>query len=129
MLGRRWGNVLGAGLVAALAGCTSSLFVQQRMSREIGCPESSITVTELGAGGYRAEGCGQSLTYVCAGPPASPTCVKEGSAGAGATLQAADDQQRAQQRAAEQQQTRPYQPPTPPPAAVAPLTEAPEGGT
>jgi len=46
-----------------LAGCTSRLRV--RAANEFGCPESQVTVEGIGAGGYRATGCGQSAVYVC----------------------------------------------------------------
>jgi hypothetical protein len=116
MLERRWGSVLGAGVAIACAACATTA-VQQRMAREIGCPESSVTVTSLGAGGYRAEGCGQSVVYVCAGSGSAFTCVKDGTPGSGAALQAVQGEQSTSQRAAGTQPGA-VQPPIPPPAPV-----------
>jgi hypothetical protein len=37
----------------------------QRAQRELRCPFADLTVERLGAGGYRVEGCAQTITYLC----------------------------------------------------------------
>lgn len=64
-------------LVAALclgSGCTRSdlVAVQTRYANEFSCPYESVVVRSLGAGGYRASGCGRQAMYECIRGPVGP---------------------------------------------------------
>ncbi len=55
---------------AAIVGCGGSVLpasevVKVRASREFECPETKVTVSELGGRAYRAKACGTTQIYVC----------------------------------------------------------------
>lgn len=53
-------------LCAVTSGCVNPATpVQRRFSIEARCPVEEVRVIPLGAGGYRATGCGQRASYVC----------------------------------------------------------------
>ncbi|HMR04150.1 MAG TPA: hypothetical protein PKA88_00165 [Polyangiaceae bacterium] len=65
-------------LLALLAfGCSSTTSnLRTRFSKESGCPEAQVGVSERGGNVYRATGCGKTKEYVCGGF-ASATSVPE----------------------------------------------------
>lgn len=62
--------------MASLTGCGGGL--RARAASEFGCQPEDVTITRLGAGGYRAFGCGQSATYVCT---TTNVCIRESGSG------------------------------------------------
>ncbi len=61
--------------------------VQKRMAADTGCALAAVTVTELPGNAYRALGCGQTATFVCAlsnysGIQSPLSCIKEGASSA-----------------------------------------------
>lgn len=51
-------------IVTLIGGCGASA-VGARFSAEFNCPSDSVSVGALGAGAFRARGCGRDVTYVC----------------------------------------------------------------
>ena len=75
------------GLVSFTAACatTQSLsdIVGDQMSREYGCPTSSVNVVEAGEERFNASGCGETLAYVVhceSGRASSCVAIREYSA-------------------------------------------------
>jgi hypothetical protein len=74
-MSKRWWAVV---LLTPLAGCfTYEDAVRTRAANEFNCAEEKVTVTDVGAKGFRANGCGQGATYVCMGSESNPTCIRE----------------------------------------------------
>jgi hypothetical protein len=64
--------LLAIAFAATLAGCTVDR-VRTRAANDFECAEEKVEVTDIGASGYRAKGCGQTATFVCNGS----VCVRE----------------------------------------------------
>ena len=56
---------LAAGALGGCRGARMLGIVSARYSREYGCEGGDVRVRDLGAGAYRAQGCGREVTYVC----------------------------------------------------------------
>ena len=60
-----------------LVGCHSTVSsLKSRFATEEACPESDVTVTNVGATQYHASGCRQSVVYVCEHASMSKTDVR-----------------------------------------------------
>ena len=64
------------------AGCSAEVQLRERIEAEWSCVGDRLDVRELGAGAYRARGCGRSAVFVCS--PRSwgavvVNCVREAS--------------------------------------------------
>lgn len=58
--------------LAMTPGCASgSSMLRRRAASDLGCDASRVHVASLGAGGYRASGCGRARTYTCV----NATCI------------------------------------------------------
>lgn len=67
----------------ALTGCSTSVspsLVQTKAASDFGCTASSVEVTQVNDGNWRAKGCGRQASYVCSGSNfmSSGMCLREG---------------------------------------------------
>jgi hypothetical protein len=65
---------LSAASLAASLGCGGGALanLRNRASHDLNCPPESLVTTNLGAGSWGVDGCGQSATYVLTGAPGVP---------------------------------------------------------
>ena len=62
-----------------LLGChDTGRALRPRAAADFDCPVDSVGVAGLGAGGYRAMGCGKMATYVCTTGSEGYLCVRDG---------------------------------------------------
>ncbi len=64
--------------MCGIAGCGSmAKTVRSRAAFDFHCDEMQVTVTKIASNTFAARGCGNEEVYVCAGPQAKATCVRD----------------------------------------------------
>jgi hypothetical protein len=72
------------GLALLLGACgnfDTGTVATQRAAALLGCDESQVELTQLGAYRYRGEGCGNTVTIACTASALEPQCLEETAGG------------------------------------------------